>query len=144
MRCPEGKKIWKIKEITEADYGCEERPEGEALKSLVILENSAGERKTAEVKDEWLRQNHLCEGSIWRSGMAGYLIKDTTREEREEIVAESLGNIEANCDGCMSGIVEMYQDYIDGKKELKEINMTFHAGYEKGGDVPSRDECPFQ
>ena len=27
--------------------------------------------------------------------MSGYLIKDTTREEREQIVAESLGNIEA-------------------------------------------------
>ena len=35
--------------------------------------------------------------------MAGYLIKDTTKEERRKIVEESLGNIEANCDGCMSG-----------------------------------------
>ena len=26
--------------------------------------------------------------------MSGYLIKDTTREEREQIVAESLGNNE--------------------------------------------------
>ena len=49
----------------------------------------------------------------------GYLIAETTREEREKIVAESLGNIEANCDGCMSGLAEMYQDYIDGKKELR-------------------------
>ena len=32
-----------------------------------------------------------------------YLIKDTTKEEREQIVKESLGNIEANCDGCMAG-----------------------------------------
>ena len=45
-----------------------------------------------------------------------YLIKETTREEREKIVAESLGNIEANCDGCMPGLAEIYQDYIDGKK----------------------------
>ena len=45
--------------------------------------------------------------------MAGYLIKDTTRAEREQIVAESLGNIEATCDGCMSGLAEMYQDYIE-------------------------------
>ena len=37
--------------------------------------------------------------------MAGYLIAETTREEREKIVAESLGNIEANCDGCMAGPV---------------------------------------
>ncbi len=48
--------------------------------------------------------------------MPGYLIKDTTREEREQLVAESLGNISASCDGCRAGIVEMYQDYIDGKK----------------------------
>ena len=36
--------------------------------------------------------------------MAGYLIKDTTKEEREQIVAESLGNIEAACDGCMRNV----------------------------------------
>ena len=46
----------------------------------------------------------------------GYLISETTKVEREAIVAESLGNIEATCDGCMSGLAEMYQDYIDGKK----------------------------
>lgn len=44
------------------------------------------------------------------------LIKDTTREERERIVAESIGNVNGSCDGCMSGLADMYQDYIDGKK----------------------------
>lgn len=67
-----------------------------------------------------------------------YLIKDTTREEREKIVAESLGNIEANCDGCMPGLAEMYQDYIDGKKELREINMEFNARYVKDNDMEVR------
>ena len=43
-----------------------------------------------------------------------YLIQDTTREERERIIAESLGNIKAGCDGCMAGLAEMYQAYIDG------------------------------
>ena len=37
--------------------------------------------------------------------MLGYLIKDTTVEERKKIVEESLGNISADCDGCMSGDV---------------------------------------
>ena len=68
--------------------------------------------------------------------MASYLIKDTTREEREQIVADAIGNITAACDGCSEGIVEMYQDYIDGKKELRDINMAFHAGYVSGKDVP--------
>ncbi|MBR1572998.1 MAG: purine biosynthesis protein PurH [Lachnospiraceae bacterium] len=64
-----------------------------------------------------------------------YLISETTREEREKIVAESLGNIEASCDGCMSGLAEIYQDYIDGKKELRDINMEFNARYVKDDDM---------
>ena len=59
--------------------------------------------------------------------MKSYLIADTTREEREQIVEESLGNIAGACDGCMAGLAEMYQDYIDGKKEIREINMEFNA-----------------
>ena len=64
--------------------------------------------------------------------MAGYLIKDTTKEERQRIVEESLGNISANCDGCMVGLAEMYQEYIDGKKEIRDINMEFNARYVRG------------
>lgn len=74
----------------------------------------------------------------------GYLISETTKEEREKIVAESLGNIEANCDGCMPGLAEMYQDYIDGKKELREINMAFNARYVKGDDMPGREGCSYK
>ena len=73
----------------------------------------------------------------------GYLISETTKEERERIVAESLGNIEANCDGCMSGLAEMYQEYIDGKKELREINMEFIARFVKGDDMPGREGCGY-
>jgi hypothetical protein len=73
----------------------------------------------------------------------GYLINETTKEEREQIVKSSLGNIEANCDGCMSGLAEMYQDYIDGKKELKEINMEFNARYVKDDDMPHRVGCGY-
>ena len=64
--------------------------------------------------------------------MPGYLIKDTTKEERKQIVEESLGNISANCDGCMARLADMYQDYIDGKKEIREINMEFNARYVRG------------
>lgn len=64
--------------------------------------------------------------------MKGNLIKDTTREERQKIVEESLGNISANCDGCMAGLAEMYEDYIEGKKEIREINMEFNARYTRG------------
>ena len=72
------------------------------------------------------------------------LIADTTREERERIVAESLGNISGACDGCMAGLAEMYQDYIDGKHEIREINMEFRAGYESGMEAPERSGCGYK
>lgn len=71
----------------------------------------------------------------------GYLIKDTTKEEREQIVKDSLGYIDATCDGCSAGLAEMYQDYIDGKKELAQINMEFNARYVKGYDMEDRGSC---
>ena len=70
--------------------------------------------------------------------MKSLLIKDTTREEREQIVADSIGNIESACDGCAAGLADMYQDYIDGKKELREINMEFNARYVSGAQGSSR------
>ena len=68
-------------------------------------------------------------------------LADTTREEREQIVAESIGNISGLCDGCSPGIIEMYQDYIDGKRELREINAEFRAGYMSGAPGPERGSC---
>ena len=70
--------------------------------------------------------------------MRSYLIKDTTREEREQIVAEALGNIEASCDGCMPGLAEMYQAYIEGEMELPECNAAFNKGYISGRQGPER------
>ena len=68
-------------------------------------------------------------------------IADTTREQREQIVAESIGNITGLCDGCSPGIIEMYQDYIDGKRELREINAEFQARYVSGINKPDRIGC---
>ena len=75
------------------------------------------------------------------NGSVSLLIKDTTKEEREKIVAESIGNISGTCDGCASGLAEMYQDYIDGKKEIREINMEFNARYVLGMEVPEKNSC---
>lgn len=75
--------------------------------------------------------------------MESILIKDTTIEEREKIVAESIGNINGSCDGCAAGLIEMYQDYIDGKKEIREINMEFRAQFESGVEGPERGNCGY-
>ena len=68
-------------------------------------------------------------------------ISDTTREEREQIVAESIGNISGLCDGCSPGMTEMYQDYIDGRRELREINAEFQARYMSGAEGPEHGRC---
>ncbi len=66
--------------------------------------------------------------------MKSVLIKDTTRAEREEIIRNALscsGGCE-NCSSCWLGggsPWEMYQDYIDGKKEIAEINRDYNARY---------------
>lgn len=75
--------------------------------------------------------------------MKSLLIAETTREEREQIVAESIGNIDGACDGCMPGMIEMYKDYIEGRRELREINMEFRARYMSGAMGPDRQGCDY-
>lgn len=64
--------------------------------------------------------------------MKSILIKDTTRVEREQIIRESLdcgGGCE-NCSACWLGggsPWDIYQDYIDGKREIREINEEYIA-----------------
>lgn len=75
--------------------------------------------------------------------MKSISIADTTREEREQIVAESIGNIDGACDGCSPGLIEMYRDYIEGRKELREVNMEFRARYMSGAMGTDRSSCDF-
>jgi hypothetical protein len=71
--------------------------------------------------------------------MPGILIKDTTREEREEIIRKSLDCGGGGCENCSScGLgggdpYTMYQPYIDGEKEIAEINAEYRARYIKNG-----------
>ncbi|MCD8010203.1 MAG: hypothetical protein LUF34_05335 [Lachnospiraceae bacterium] len=68
--------------------------------------------------------------------MKSILIKDTTREEREQIIRQSLDC--GGCDFCSScwlgggSPYDMYQDYIDGKKEIAQINAEYRARYVRG------------
>lgn len=61
--------------------------------------------------------------------MASILIKDTTKEERERIVAQALGDDYGIGCGYESTGID-YQLYIDGKKELKDLNMEAKCGLE--------------
>lgn len=71
--------------------------------------------------------------------MKSLLIKDTTREEREQIIKEALAACGGGCDFCngcdnLGGgrIDEIYQQYIDGTKEISEINAEYQKGFVKG------------
>lgn len=65
------------------------------------------------------------------------LIKDTTREERKQIVHQALwGSCGIDCEFCSGcdnrggGRVEsIYQPYIDGQKEIREINEEYRAPF---------------
>ena len=63
--------------------------------------------------------------------MKSLLIKDTTTEERIEIVRSCMGYGAADCEGI--DMDDMYDDYIFGRKELAEIHMEFSQRY--GGSV---------
>ncbi len=67
--------------------------------------------------------------------MRSVLIRDTTRREREEIVRRGLAACGGSCEGCSGcdnlggGRVEtFYQPYIDGEKELAELNAAYRRG----------------
>ena len=46
--------MWKLKQIFDGEYGCEERQPGEKEKCLVILANEEGEEKTFEANEDWI------------------------------------------------------------------------------------------
>jgi len=60
--------------------------------------------------------------------MKSTLIKDTTKEERIAIIREWLP-MDDGLDDCDIDLWDMYRDYIDGKKEISEINAEFQAGF---------------
>ena len=68
------------------------------------------------------------------------LIKDTTKEERERIVRASMdcgGGCE-NCSSCWLGggsPWDISQDYIDGKRELKEINAEYMEQFRQDRNI---------
>lgn len=51
-----------VKRIQEADYGCEERPEGMHLQVLLRLRDEAGQEIDMEVADEELLAKDINEG----------------------------------------------------------------------------------
>ena len=60
--------------------------------------------------------------------MKSVLIKDTTKSERIAIIKEWIP-VDDGLEDCDIDLWEMYRDYIDGKKEIAEINAEFTTDY---------------
>lgn len=74
--------------------------------------------------------------------MKSILIKDTTRQEREQIIRESLGDdYDVGCGYESAGI--NYQLYIDGIKELRDLNMEADCGFEVAHPEEQKSGCNF-
>lgn len=60
--------------------------------------------------------------------MKSTLIKDTTKEERIALIKEWVP-VDDGLEDCGIDLWDMYRDYIDGKKEIAEINAEFHTNF---------------
>lgn len=72
--------------------------------------------------------------------MSQFSIANTTREQREQIVKDSLEYSGLGCEGGGDGY-DMYLPYIEGKKELREITMEYNARYCKDMDLEEKKSC---
>ena len=62
--------------------------------------------------------------------MSGYLIKDTTKEERIALIRSWQE----------PDLFDMYDTYIKGEKEISQINAEFQASYVKSEESMERPE----
>lgn len=60
--------------------------------------------------------------------MESTLIKDTTKQQRIELIKSWMPQ-DDGLDDCEIDLFDMYKDYIDGKREIREINESFNAVY---------------
>lgn len=70
--------MWTIKDISEGDYGCEERMPGEPLMVIVTIANDAGEEMEFEAPDNWLIAQKLEVGDEWPEEVDGFEEPDET------------------------------------------------------------------
>lgn len=60
--------------------------------------------------------------------MKSTLIKDTTKSERIALIKQWVP-ADDGLEDCDIDLWEMYRDYIDGKREIAEINASFRTDY---------------
>ena len=71
--------------------------------------------------------------------MKSTLIKDTTKAERIALIREWIPAEDGLEDAGGIDLWEMYADYINGIREIAEINMAFNAGFYEESDMPAAE-----
>lgn len=70
-------------------------------------------------------------------------IADTTKQERIELIKQWIPEDDA-MDGCDIDLWDMYADYINGIREIEEINMSFNEGFYEESDLrPGTQGCGY-
>lgn len=63
-----------------------------------------------------------------------YLISETTKEERKDIVKKALGISLLGADRPSDEVLNLAKQYIDGKIEIEEIQKKVLEKYTNGGN----------
>ena len=61
--------------------------------------------------------------------MKSYLIKDTTKQERIELIRQWVP-MDEDLEDCEIDLWDIYRDYLNGTREIAEINAAFAEGLE--------------
>lgn len=102
---------WKIKQIIDGDYGCEELKPGEKPMVSVTLVDDDGNEKYVSVEDEWLTENELEVGDRWPIIHVRYgVIVANKRSERYIIAASDVAEYPI----VISRIVDEDDSFDDG------------------------------
>lgn len=64
-----------------------------------------------------------------------YLISETTKEERKDIVKKALGISLLGADMPSDDVLNLAKQYIEGKVEIEEIQKEVLKKYTKGGNI---------
>ena len=76
--------------------------------------------------------------------MDKFLIKNTTKEQREQIVKDALGYSEFGCDDCGGRYgYDFYEPYVNGEKEIAELTQAFRASYISESKVTRSSGCSY-
>lgn len=67
-------------------------------------------------------------------------IADTTKAERIELIKQWIP-ADDSLDDCGIDLWDMYADYINGIREIEEINMSFNEGFYEESDLQNAPGC---